>query len=982
MSNELTGDYDVVVQFTSGAVNRILAAMHRGNRLLHSVSARVDDNPAFSRLVTLAVDHAGYAVSDPNAAASFRAPLAAVAAGPSTSSSASPLPAVDHPPAREVSPRPPAIPTATVARRSFPANAATLINTQATIAELLKQVDHYSHLNGVAQMQLGAPTISLPESGVHGTVHIPATVRYIPDPGSQVLEEFMRGEIQISFGVKKVAQAAGNFIGVQLWGPGGNINFKQSWPTPKLNAAELTQVNRVLRNALTTAFQPSTSALPPGIRNLQFRAWGSANAVGMLMNLDGGNPVPNPNPGSVDQIVLSGDDQFALTVGAESIVGQFANSVNASINHNPALSPVTARFKGSTLWGAIETSYSATFYPQVAIGNAAVVLQDVASGPPGADPATIASVAAAAADAPGTGQILLSIPVHFTCHNDMAGWIETIARSAGVDIPPTNADFTIYQAFTLGLSGKDVWLVPLGNPYVTPVWKSVRGIAANLFQQGLNAADAAIQQQIGKALSARNLEQFLTKLMNPPSPKVGSLADSLQTTASGIAVSVVGNVSVNSPALPESQTARRQVNPKLNYTSFEIRGSGIILHGELAVPAWPRSHVEYDYNRMTDAPYNALNSWIPGGTIGGHIWISDGVAAPKDSNKFVKINAPGAPTPNFVCLKVEGTRISPSGPVVMNTVKSGQVCHRLSFPMAALKLDTRYVTKPSPDIAIVKHGSGAGAEVVGHASPWSQASDRRDETGNMIVHFPDEESLADLSFLPHAVERSRRPDAATSIVCVISQEDLPRLRSVPGVAFADDPDSWEAMTGVRERPTTVLIGTGGDIVWRHDGRIQTDRLAEALRSRLSPGVHRQRLLKSHLREGESAPDFLLAGGGDGVTLSLIARPAVLLFWKGSSKASIDSLALVREELRRIGNDALLIAIHAGSSMEAASALDGGPVVFTPDPDGAIAAAYGVNVWPTTIFVDEFGVIAGIRSGLLRDEPEETEEMASPSLKAD
>ena len=52
MANPLTGDYDVVVQFSTGAVNRILAAMHSGNRLLHSLSTRIDDNPVFSRLVT------------------------------------------------------------------------------------------------------------------------------------------------------------------------------------------------------------------------------------------------------------------------------------------------------------------------------------------------------------------------------------------------------------------------------------------------------------------------------------------------------------------------------------------------------------------------------------------------------------------------------------------------------------------------------------------------------------------------------------------------------------------------------------------------------------------------------------------------------------------------------------------------------------------------------------------------------------------
>src|SRR5688500_12255622 len=100
MSNDLTGDYDVVVQFSTGAVNRVLAAMHRGNRLLHSLSTRVDDNPAFSRLVTAAMDHGGYAVSDPNTAASFRAPLvAAVTKPPASDSHTRPgPPVVERPP--------------------------------------------------------------------------------------------------------------------------------------------------------------------------------------------------------------------------------------------------------------------------------------------------------------------------------------------------------------------------------------------------------------------------------------------------------------------------------------------------------------------------------------------------------------------------------------------------------------------------------------------------------------------------------------------------------------------------------------------------------------------------------------------------------------------------------------------------------------------------------------------------------------------
>jgi hypothetical protein len=43
MANDLTGDFDVVAQFTAGAANRTLAAMHRAERFPHSLTFRVQD---------------------------------------------------------------------------------------------------------------------------------------------------------------------------------------------------------------------------------------------------------------------------------------------------------------------------------------------------------------------------------------------------------------------------------------------------------------------------------------------------------------------------------------------------------------------------------------------------------------------------------------------------------------------------------------------------------------------------------------------------------------------------------------------------------------------------------------------------------------------------------------------------------------------------------------------------------------------------
>jgi hypothetical protein len=44
MPNELTGDFDIVAEFSVSAANRLLAAMHRIERFPHAMALRVDDD--------------------------------------------------------------------------------------------------------------------------------------------------------------------------------------------------------------------------------------------------------------------------------------------------------------------------------------------------------------------------------------------------------------------------------------------------------------------------------------------------------------------------------------------------------------------------------------------------------------------------------------------------------------------------------------------------------------------------------------------------------------------------------------------------------------------------------------------------------------------------------------------------------------------------------------------------------------------------
>jgi hypothetical protein len=75
MANALTGDFDIVAEFTLGAANRVLAAMHCGERLPHSWSLQVDDYTQYpvipvsrareASVIRSIVDSFGQAVTDP-----------------------------------------------------------------------------------------------------------------------------------------------------------------------------------------------------------------------------------------------------------------------------------------------------------------------------------------------------------------------------------------------------------------------------------------------------------------------------------------------------------------------------------------------------------------------------------------------------------------------------------------------------------------------------------------------------------------------------------------------------------------------------------------------------------------------------------------------------------------------------------------------------------------------------------------------------
>jgi peroxiredoxin len=283
MANDLTGDFDVVAEFTVAAINRVLAAMHRIERVPHTLAVRVDDSPSKVGMPTVvgSVDIFGEPTADHTKIGRPTTPLTGQ------------FIATD------------------------PVSAALDPVVNAGLAGVFEEPIVPSHVKGRAQLQLAPPTIAVSGILTRLSVRITLWARYLPDPGTSPLAEFVRGEVQITTGVNQVASQTANVVDIDIKASSVDVRFTPTWTSRPLDDDDLAAIVLVIRNALKTSFLPSNATLPSNIRFLRFKAFGDSQpALAALLNLTGG---PG-NPASVGHVFLRAGDDFAFAVGRDFIL--------------------------------------------------------------------------------------------------------------------------------------------------------------------------------------------------------------------------------------------------------------------------------------------------------------------------------------------------------------------------------------------------------------------------------------------------------------------------------------------------------------------------------------------------------------------------------------------------------------------------------------------------------------------------------------
>jgi peroxiredoxin len=273
-----------------------------------------------------------------------------------------------------------------------------------------------------------------------------------------------------------------------------------------------------------------------------------------------------------------------------------------------------------------------------------------------------------------------------------------------------------------------------------------------------------------------------------------------------------------------------------------------------------------------------------------------------------------------------------------------------------------------PVVSVTQPGPGGLVEVTGHTLA------RVDRTGanmpNVLVHFADEIS-ADVRFLERGVAGSNRSDAPTAIVAVLHESQLPKALYTDGVIFTDEQNgAWERAYGVNvsRKPATFLFSPRGHLIWKHEGPLDASILAGALTKTLEQNnADAVRILGASVTIGRRPPNFLfdIAEGHELTLRKLTGRSVTLAFWRSSLRTSIDTVV----DLQKSGAaGTVLLAICDGDTSEAAkrtAKAAGITAVVVGDPERSISSAYGVNAWPTVVFLDPQGAVRDIRYGQVK-----------------
>ena len=805
--------------------------------------------------------------------------------------------------------------------------------------------DHaYEGVRGLAYAQVSVPRIEL----VHGATDrfiLEVSVRawYRPDAGTEPLPAYINGTVRAEYRLHDIdpscpgfSQNAADFLwfrvvrdSVQFRGTAvDDIGFAEvvlvePGDAAAAEAANIAKVTRQIARLLAKRFEATPHKVSKQFRRGSMRtlnAPGVGSAVALPIGLQGD---PWGNIHTIDNVLLNNTD-LAVGVSVNYIMSLAAKMVQPLASYSQKI-----WVKVSTPLGDPETIYTVGVHPPS--------VQWIPHG----------------------SYAIFKVRI--------SGW----ANSPDFLFP--NVTFDIDQDIVLNFGDGSLWLSP-GSLNVSP--------------------------HAGGPLGGMVEDRVRPRIINMVKPMVQTACDNATPGLNGL-TQQTGQLGDRLKSLDAAASAA------LHWAEFVP--DGIMLRGTIGVSPRRKVVIKQETTAAGDA-HSALDTWIPGGRIDrfewSWTWAGSGETGSKVHTDRFLLRRPQAkesrwgvaiglndPLPGLdgwgrVCLRVIGAVVNPvTGQ--FETVVSERRCVKFGFDLVTVfeghRLHLRDVPELSQDVPFpqLRERAVVAMRRSGNAG-----------ANTLVLHAGEEWSDETIRMLGDGLEACRRYDAGLSVLVLFKEGVLdrhgPRFAKkverhihkfgILGHANEDVEGTWARslnLQGEHGEPGWALISPEGTVPWSHRGRIEGPALGAALDVHLrrsadmKPVAHRYAIDVGY---GISAGALNIGDLIDSIEspcppipLGRLGVDTVVTFVQGRSEASTSHLRRLAGQLGQEGRSGpAVVAVVDRASLREVQALKhqlGLDFSVLPDPKGILTDRFRVNVWPTTITVNNDGIVSDVQVGL-------------------
>lgn len=800
-----------------------------------------------------------------------------------------------------------------------PAHTDTLQPASGPAASIVDAAARAAALDGVrgtVRAQLGVPRIELINAARSFWIEVPIRARYTADLGTTDLPEFINGVVRAQYNVREIVLAGGRKRVLRFAVIPASVSFNSHGPNTGSSDALITrQIARVLR----IRFLATDQEIGLPLSTLKAIVSGGFTAVTAGLSLSGEEP-----PGSIasySTMLLHGSD-FAVGISAQYIE-------------------------------AIAAAAASPHFVGLGAKNKTVLLGvTVVDGE--------AKVESVSAKYTGNGnEGLLTITVAVSLNGLVGGfrfnnYMMHITQKLKLGFDPGTGGLTLDAD---------------GGPNLPPLLQlaaSISGEFGNLNQK----VDAAV------------------KAARPSLANLGKLTSQLNAILRKL------------DAAPTSRVTAVAFDP-----------DGIVLRGRISLADRFKPVVEFNQLGARDG-YSACPSWLPGGTIDSFHWRWSWFYPTPSALLTPPVHAGSSATymDRFVLKDENGLPGLHGGPVNLMT---GAVCLAIRGKQidpqsgAQVQVDTSVMMLPqpvcqffSPQLQLdVPLGKGRLLSKLQRKKPfepktvWPEVAlieiggDRFAQSHNTLVCYLHElPQPEDLRAIGQAIQEADRQDAGLLVAMVLREGlNIPERDAngrselqhaiatiqAPVLVTEDVQSGWAKAFDLsnQERGLQMrLVTPRGRVVWAV-ASLDARQLAGALREHLEAGSFPEvQPVASGIQPGAEAPGTLLElAPSEAISLrSLRGAPVVLCFVRADSESSDAQLTRLDRQVDIFsGRGSEVIAIVDQADERSAHALKHRLALnfhVSSDPDSTITRSWGIRLWPTTVLIDEYGLVESVQLG--------------------